>query len=430
MRHSKSAITRLKNNINIVLPDGDDIFGNKGINKASISDALQESYNILSMMENCNTTFDILCLKKDISIHCDKCNEILKGGFEFSRDVKFSKLLDILFSVRKEIKHAYLLFVENSLMTAAELGQLKENVLSMTEVLDNYRDTKSQLDENNNKIEEITESLTTLHENLLNTNPLIEETKKNIDTIYNDSQISYSLIDEYEKSISESKRSLVKNKGAYIASRTRLEKEIEKIEKQNIKSNEIISNIMTSQESINKQKDHIQEIIDDAHRASMAGSFKTRKEELDKPIKTSGIIMTCALVAIGIISFALLYASGLTKDIFNWSAFLTKLPVIAPLIWIAWANNKKHDYLMRIREDYAFKYASAMAFEGYRKQVQDTDPALELRLLQLAVENMGQNPIRLFDKKIQTTPFNELLSNASEAFEKISRSVKSSNDAS
>ncbi|KAB7690358.1 hypothetical protein [Plesiomonas shigelloides] len=414
--------------MNDTLPEGDDIFGYRGINKVTISDALQESYNILSMMENCNTTFDILCLKKNISYHCDKCNEILKLGFEFGRDSKFTKLLDTLFSIRKEIKHTYLLFVENSLMTAAELGQLKENVVSMSEILDNYRDTKIQLDENNSKIEEITDSLTMLHDNLQDSNPLIEETKQNIAVILSNSENAYSLIEDHEHVISEAKKSIVKNKGAYTASRIRLEKEIERIEKQNIKSNEIIAKILASQESIDKQKDHIQEIIDDAHRASMAGSFKTRKEELDTPIKHSGIIMNLALIAIGIVSFILLYSSGLTKDVFDWQSFLTKLPIIAPLIWIAWANNKKHDYLMRIREDYAFKYASAMAFEGYKKQVQDTDPALELRLLQLAVENMGQNPIRLFDKKIQTTPFNELLSNASDMLGKIRGNIKSTDD--
>lgn len=35
-------------------------------------------------------------------------------------------------------------------------------------------------------------------------------------------------------------------------------------------------------------------------------------------------------------------------------------------------------YLFRMREDYAYKYSAAMAFEGYKKQIQEQDPELHV----------------------------------------------------
>lgn len=419
MRNAKSTITRLKNTINDTLPDDQDIYGFKGVNKILISDALQESYNLISMMENSRTSFDVICLKRNITTLTDKCNEILKTGLEFNRENNFNELLDYLSQIRKNIKETYLLFIENSLITAAQAGKLKEDIRELSSTLTEYQETKEKIDKTNTKINEISQELIDFYNQYTDSASLIEETKQNIASLLTATEQANTRIIDCESTIIESKKSILRNKNAYIASKSRIDKSIEKIEEQISTSDSIIKIIEMSQENINKQQDHIQEIIDDAHRASMAGSFRTRKEELDAPIHTSGLIMNWSLIGIGVISFILLYMSGITKDVFDWHAFATKLPVVAPLIWIAWANNKKHNYLMRIREDYAFKYASAMAFEGYKKQVQDTDPELEKRLLELAVENMGQNPIRLFDKKIQSTPINEFISNAGEALQTL-----------
>ncbi|ELH0900455.1 hypothetical protein Q9891_002986, partial [Vibrio cholerae] len=98
---------------------------------------------------------------------------------------------------------------------------------------------------------------------------------------------------------------------------------------------------------------------------------------------------------------------------------------IAPFIWIAWSNSQRNNYLVRIQEDYAFKYASAMAFEGYRKQAQETDESLERLLLKLSIDNMGMNPIRLFDKPVKSSPLNEIIQGDNEAINSL-RGVASS----
>ncbi|MBE3902159.1 hypothetical protein HJ158_24110, partial [Vibrio parahaemolyticus] len=48
--------------------------------------------------------------------------------------------------------------------------------------------------------------------------------------------------------------------------------------------------------TIIEQQESIQNIIDDANRASMAGSFKKRKDELNGPIRSSWWIMISSLI--------------------------------------------------------------------------------------------------------------------------------------
>ena len=45
-----------------------------------------------------------------------------------------------------------------------------------------------------------------------------------------------------------------------------------------------------------------------------------------------------------------------------------------------------------------------MAFEGYKKQIQEQDPELQQQLLQIAIDNLGSNPTKVFDKDIKSTP--------------------------
>lgn len=66
-------------------------------------------------------------------------------------------------------------------------------------------------------------------------------------------------------------------------------------------------------------------------------------------------------------------------------------------------------YLFRMREDYAYKYSAAMAFEGYKKQIQEQDPTLQQQLLQIALDNLGKNPTAVFDKELQSTPLETII---------------------
>lgn len=70
-------------------------------------------------------------------------------------------------------------------------------------------------------------------------------------------------------------------------------------------------------------------------------------------------------------------------------------------------------YTTRLREDYAYKEASAKSFEGYKREAEQVDAEMLKRLLETAIENLGQNPIRIYDgHDNHGSPVQELLEKA------------------
>ncbi|MGI9887575.1 hypothetical protein [Vibrio chagasii] len=245
--------------------------------------------------------------------------------------------------------------------------------------------------------------------------------------LYNVERDSKLAEDELEQ-ILKTKKQIVRNKLTYQASNDRFNQLFDKLSERNDELDMQSASVEEIRSTILDQQESIQNIIDDANRASMAGSFKKRKDELDKPIKSSWWIMIGALICTAGVSAYLLVNSGLFMGEFNYQEFLMKIPVVAPLVWIAWSSSQRNNYLVRIQEDYAFKYASAMAFEGYRKQVQEVDADLEKRLLELSVENMGMNPIRLFDKAVKCSPINDVVHSMSDATKSIKNTISAQKD--
>ncbi len=65
-----------------------------------------------------------------------------------------------------------------------------------------------------------------------------------------------------------------------------------------------------------------------------------------------------------------------------------------------------------------------MAFEGYRKQVQEQSPELEERLLQIAVDNLGSNPTKVFERDLKSTPLETIIDGVSKRLDKAVEGIK------
>lgn len=173
-----------------------------------------------------------------------------------------------------------------------------------------------------------------------------------------------------------------------------------------------------------KQKQEIQDIIDDANRASMAGSFKTQADDINRKMKwADGFLIGSLLITAGI-SYWGFNTSFNAENLFLWGQFIAKSAISLPLLIVAWIKAKERAYLFRMREDYAYKYSSAMAFEGYKKQIQEQDPKLQQQLLQIAIDNLGKNPTTVFDKDLQSTPLESLIESVGKRFDKAVESLK------
>ncbi|HHF3650055.1 hypothetical protein MY808_06550 [Haemophilus influenzae] len=173
-----------------------------------------------------------------------------------------------------------------------------------------------------------------------------------------------------------------------------------------------------------KQKQDIQDIIDDANRASMAGSFKTQSDDINRKMKWADGFLISSLLATAGISYWGFYTSFNAENLFLWGQFVAKATISLPLLIVAWIKAKERAYLFRMREDYAYKYSAAMAFEGYKKQVQEQDPKLHQQLLQIAVDNLGINPTKVFDKDLKSTPLETIIDGVGKRLDKAVDGIK------
>lgn len=172
-----------------------------------------------------------------------------------------------------------------------------------------------------------------------------------------------------------------------------------------------------------KQKEDIQEIIDDANRASMAGSFKKQQDDINRKMKwADGFLIGSLLITAGI-SYWGFNSSFSPENLFLWGQFIAKSAISLPLLIVAWLKAKERAYLFRLREDYGYKYSSAMAFEGYKKQAQEQSPELQKQLLQIAVDNLGANPTKVFERDLKSTPIDTIIDSLGKRIDKAVESV-------
>ena len=138
------------------------------------------------------------------------------------------------------------------------------------------------------------------------------------------------------------------------------------------------------------------DILGDTNRAGMAGSFTTRKTELKKSIDLWSRVFVGALVCLILVAIFIVSPSLSAQ---HWDDLLFRIPLAAPIIWLGWFAAKQYGYAIRLSEDYAYKAASAMAFEGFKRESIDEGKDMHALLLKTAINNFGENPIRIYDGK-------------------------------
>ncbi len=161
-----------------------------------------------------------------------------------------------------------------------------------------------------------------------------------------------------------------------------------------------------SLELIEKIKDR----VDLMNRKSLGGAFEVQKIALAKTRLYWNLAFLASLCALGLTSGYATSQGGNVSDTWALVNVLIKaLPVSGALIWLAWHCASKAASVEKVAEDYAFKVAAAISFEGYKKEVEG-DAELTKALLQKTIHTFGENPIRLYPTGKQAhSPIEELL---------------------
>lgn len=218
------------------------------------------------------------------------------------------------------------------------------------------------------------------------------------------------------------------NKGRKSISNTEMfQNDVERLksdnEQINSQSKNLLRDLTDLQDKFTKQNQSIQEIIEDANRASMAGSFQKRKDELSGSRFYADIFTAISLLLLAVSSYCLFTNLFSQQSDLTITSLIIRVSCLFPLAWLSWFFSRRSSYLLRLEEEYGFKYSAAMAFEGYKKQVQEIDPEMEKSLLKQTIEQFGDKPTKIFEKDISPWPINDLNTLLSKV-EKLSKDEK------
>ena len=179
------------------------------------------------------------------------------------------------------------------------------------------------------------------------------------------------------------------------------QEKLDEIEKQ---KSDADKKIASSAESVSKANEQLSKAIQDINKQELAGAFAKRMVHVSgERILWLGMFLLsiAGLIIVGLFVIKNMSMNG-NISTFDLNAFMHGLPFAAPAIWLGWFSARQISILSRIQEDYAYKASTAVAFEGYKKEVVSADDnELLKKLLETAITNFGANPVRLYDGKIQ-----------------------------
>lgn len=414
MKTVKAKLTELKNLINKKINKEYEWLGE--VKSPEIIKEIEKLYPLIDKLGNANTTIEVSYTKYHLLRLINKATRIINK----EREIKVWSKQDInifiisLIRLKKFIKEMYLIEVEGNLRSDEELSALSADISKVKANLKEHIELEEKL--KNDKVE-----FDKLKNSLINLQTSYEEAKDQASDMAKWHEKISPLNDEIDEFAETAKNNLTK----ITTLATTAENAKPKIEKYHVEIEEMIK-------LFNKQKDDIQEIIEDANRASMAGSFKKQMEDINVKMRWADGFLIGALIITAAISLWGFNSSLITQTLsegqihtqFDWVQFFAKSAISLPFLIVAWIKSKERAYLFRLREDYGYKYSSAMAFEGYRKQVQEQSPELEEQLLQIAVDNLGSNPTKVFERDLKSTPLETIIDGVGKRLDKAVDGIK------
>lgn len=166
-------------------------------------------------------------------------------------------------------------------------------------------------------------------------------------------------------------------------------------------------------EDFESRRDQVNGLLENANKVGLAKSFQDKRKELKKTWQTWAILFIAGIA--GLLYLGLYELLPLmSKGPIDPATLGVRLFLSSPIIWFTWFSARQYAHVLRICEDYSFKEASAMAFTGYRNEVQ-ADPGLVKQLQESAIRNFSSNPADMLLKKTDAaSPLHDVLEKALE----------------
>ncbi len=352
--------------------------------------------------------------KKEIDALLDHLNTVKSNIDQTSSLVDASKVaLESQIAIA-ESSASTLQNLEVTTNTRVEVIETKINKIER--VLEQHPELTAELEELDNTLQKVNDSNSKITAILRNAS----NRKNEIDEIY------YEIVgsEEVDEETGE-KTSVSGTKDVLESQYEKLEEDLksktrELIELKNSSKSQFESLETETTESIDnfiedwkaKYKDYettIEELIPRALTAGLSGAFHDKREEEKgsfKSLRTQFIWGILGLVVVSLIPFVLSVTFLLNDE--SWNTVIDRgprlvlaiLPLYIPVLWLAYAANKKMNLSKRLIEEYTHKEVLSRTFYGLSNQIEKTDDPgisneLRTRLLINFLAVSAENPGKL-----------------------------------
>lgn len=407
MQQFRANLTRLRGKIAAKLPDTPDVFGYKGVTKAvllkAVDSATELSQGILAQDE---TRFEVIALKRDGSRLYGLLKEFLDADNKKEvNEELFNDFLNSLSLLIEKTKLTYFIVAKNGIRDDQEVTKIRAIIAELSSLSGELKEKNTRVQEEFRQLDDVIAVIKSSYGNA-------KDGAIEIIGWHSDIAKQRSELAEIHGNIKGWDREIKKHTTQFqtLAKKTSglfedAASNNEKINTQFEDCKKIRSSLELSVTEHNKFLTLIKDTLGDANKVSMAASFKARKDELSRQQISWQIIFVATMIAIlFVVSQYILPKLQSDSPI----ELLKELAIASPLVWLGWFAAKQYGYTSKIREDYAFKSAAAMAYEGHKKAARDADKNLESVLLEFSLYNMAKNPIRLYgDGEIHASPLHE-----------------------
>lgn len=180
----------------------------------------------------------------------------------------------------------------------------------------------------------------------------------------------------------------------------------------NVRKAELIEFEKEQKERYEALNNEINSLLPGATSAGLASAYHDMKASFDQPIKVSSRLFYGAIA--GLIVFPILLSiesvGGDTLIRFyalsEWDSILKgmlyKLPIYAPMLWLAFYASKRRSEYLRLQQEYAHKEALAKSYHSYKQQIEALsaeDGEMLKDLISQAIKTISYNASETLDRR-------------------------------
>lgn len=414
MQQLRSKITRLKSKMEEKLPEGDDLFGYPGVSKTGLAEYVDEIYGLTYTIEKLRGGFSLVVLHRKIDPRIDRCKEFINEqiGSKHAAEA-FDGFLTALTAIHDEVFLTHVIYCSEGVRTEAEVGAAVEALNQARTEFHKISPEATAAVAELTSLKEMSTQADEWYSNIESAHADTESFKEAAKKAADDASASFAITSKFEAEIKTQSQSL----SNISVSAHEAEKKLAKVVAKAGQDSKTVDKALADVEELRKktvaQSESIETTLRLASKHGMASSFQQRKQELKAPLIFWASLFSLSMASLVVLGIYFIVPELKTAGAGDIAQLLVRVTLLAPLIWLGWMSAKQYGYVSRIREDYSFKYASALAFEGYKKEATEGHPEVLEDLLKVATENMALNPLRIYGPDSNhASPLQELVASA------------------